>query len=138
MKKIILFTSLVFLVSISFAQTIKKGNVIGTHVLKVELKPGVTMEEWQNFYSKNVLSDISKSFEGQEAYLMKGIRGENKNEFGVLFIIQSERHRDKYYNDDGSMNEAGQEVMNEFQPVLDELKKLGTSSFTYTDWVVVE
>ncbi|MGM0408356.1 MAG: hypothetical protein ACQERU_10240 [Bacteroidota bacterium] len=138
MKKILLFAGILFFVNISVGQTIKKGNVIGTHVLEVELKPEVTIEEWQNFYAKNVLTDMSKYFKGWEAYLMKGIRGENKNEFGVLFIIQSEKHRDSYYKDDGSLNEVGQEIMKKFQPVLDELEKLGTSTFSYTDWIVIE
>jgi len=40
-------------------------------------------------------------------YLVKSIRGDIKNSFGMIHVIKSEKIRDKYFNTDGSSNELG-------------------------------
>lgn len=138
MKKLIVLAVFFLFSGVLSAQNLKKGTLVGTHVLKVELKEDVTMEEWQNYYVENVLPEMKKiPFKGWDAYLMKGIRGTNEDELGILYIISSERERDKYFNDDGTMNEAGLKLTKNMQPVFDELDKLGTSTTTYTDWMVI-
>ena len=138
MKKLIVLAVFFLFSGVLAAQNLKKGTLVGTHVLKVELKEDVTMEEWQNYYVENVLPEIKKNLKGWDAYLMKGIRGVNEDELGILYIVSSEKDRDKYYNDDGTMNEAGLKLTKNMQSVFDELDKLGTSTTTYTDWIVIK
>ena len=137
MKKLILITAALLLVAgTTFGQTLQKGNLIGTHVTTVDLKPDVTMEQWQEFYISKVIPEIEKHYTGWKFYLTKGIRGENENSIGSIVVIKSEEHRDKYYNEDGSLNELGIAIQEKLKPVIEELEKLGTYTFTYTDWII--
>ena len=138
MKKLILAFTLIFIFTgISSGQSLQKGNLIGTHVLTIELKPGVSMEQWQEFYIQKFMPAAEKQFQGWEGHLLKGIRGENENKVGVIYIIKSEKHRDMYYNKDGTMNETGLKAQNKLQPILDEIYKLGAWEMKYTDWLVL-
>lgn len=137
MKKLILITAALLLVAgTTFGQTLQKGNLIGTHVTTVDLKPDVTMEQYQEFYISKVIPEFEKHYTGWKVYLTKGIRGENENSIGGIVVIKSEEHRDKYYNEDGSLNELGTATNEKLKPVMEELEKLGTSTSTYTDWVI--
>lgn len=69
-------------------------------------------------------------------YLAKGIRGEDVNSFAFIYVFKSEKNRDKYFNADGSANDAGNAVNEKMQPTMDKLRKLGTFTVKYTDWVV--
>jgi len=138
MKKLILTTAFIFLlVGVTFGQSLQKGNIIGTHVLTVDLKPDVTMEQFQEFYISKFIPEMEKLFPGWKGYLVKGIRGENENSIGLIWVIKSEEYRDKYFNEDGSLNELGTITLEKMNPVLEELEKLGTDTSTYTDWLIL-
>jgi len=130
MKKLILTAAaLILFAGATFGQTLQKGNLIGFHVTTVDLKPDVTMEQYQEFYISKVIPEIEKHYPGWKGYAVKGIRGENENSIGVIYVIESEKYRDKYFNEDGSLNELG--------PIWEELNKLGIySEKHYTDWIV--
>ena len=137
MKKLILFVALILTVVLTYGQTLKKGNLVGTHVMTVTLQPGVTMEQFIGFYSSKVIPEMNTFDPNWKMYLVKSIRGENENSFGVIHIIKSEKDRDKYYNADGSSNEAGNKLMEKYNPLMEELKKYGTVTTKYTDWLVI-
>ena len=137
MKKLILITAALFLVAgTTFGQPFQKGNLVGFHVITVNLSPDVTMEQYQEFFISKVIPEIEKQYSGWKAYSVKGIRGENENSIGVIYVIESEKHRDKYYNEDGSLNELGIATNEKLKPVTEEFEKLGTFTSTYTDWVI--
>ena len=137
MKKLLLTTAVLLLMAgTTFGQTLQKGNLLGFHVTTVELKPDVTMEQFQEFFISKFIPEIEKNRPGWKAYPVKGIRGENENSFGVIYVIKSEEYRDKYFNEDGSLNELGTATWEKLNPLLEELEKLGTSTSTYTDWIV--
>lgn len=121
---------------IAFGQTLEKGNLIGLHVMSVELKPGATMEQYIDFYNEKVIPAWENSQEGMKLFMMKGIRGEHMNEFGVIVQFTDEAARDKSYNADGSLSEFGEKVQEKMAPVLGEAEKIGTSSSKYTDWLI--
>lgn len=102
----------------------------------INLDQDVTMNQFLDFFSSKIIPEINK-WEGWKAYLAKGIRGENENSFGIIYVIESEDARNKYYNEDGSMNELGISFQKEIQPIFDELNKLGTWNTKYTDWIVL-
>jgi hypothetical protein len=136
MKKLILVAALILIAGITFGQSLQKGNLVGTHVVEVSLKPGVTMEQYTEFIIKKYIPEAEKIWIGWKVYLVKGIQGENINSFGLIFIIKSQKDRDKYYNADGTGNELGNTAYEKFKPMQDELEKLGTFTTKYTDWVI--
>ena len=69
-------------------------------------------------------------------YFTKAVRGENKNEFGMIVVFKDEAARDKYYNEDGNPNELSAKVMEELAPVTAEAEKIGTWTSSYTDWII--
>jgi hypothetical protein len=137
MKKLVLIAAVILMAGITYGQSLQKGNLVGTHVITVSLKPGVTMEKFIEFFSAKLIPEVEKNYPGWKAYIVKGIRGENNNSFGLIYVIKSEKDRDKYYNADGSASELGKSVTEKLQPVLDEAAKLGTFTTKYTDWVIL-
>jgi hypothetical protein len=136
MKKLVFITVMILLSGFAFGQTLQKGNLIGTHVMTVTLMPGITLEKYMDFYKTKVIPEMEKNIPNMKVYLVKGIRGENNNSFGLLYVIKSAQDRDKYYNADESDSELGKSVNTKLKPVLDELGKLGTGTTKYTDWIV--
>lgn len=137
MKKILGVIALLLFAGIAFGQTLQDGNLVGVHVLKVELKPGVTMDQYITFFNEKTKPAWEKADKGMKIYPMKAIRGENKDEVGMIVIFKDEAARDKHYNEDGSLSEYGQKIQNEIATVTAEAEKLGTWSSTYTDWIVL-
>lgn len=115
---------------------LQKGNLVGTHVMSVTLNPGVTMDQFLDFYTKKVIPIWEKNYVGWKFYLVKSIRGEIKDSYGTIIVIKSEKDRDKYFNPDASHTKLGTEAMDKSKSVMDELNKLGTFTYTYTDWLV--
>lgn len=137
MRKAILAAGLLLLAGVAHAQELKKGNLVGTHNISVKLEPGVTMEQFVDFYNKKVIPEFEKSRTGWKAFPVKRIRGEKADGMGLIIVITSEGERDKYYNADGSDSELGRAANAKLQPISDEMKKLGTiTADFYTDWVV--
>ena len=136
MKKLILIAAVILMAGITYGQSLQKGTLIGTHVMTVTLMPGVSMEKYMEVLKTKLIPEMEKNMPTWNVYLLKGIRGENNNSFGLLYIIKSAQDRDKYYNADGSDSELGKSLNVKLKPVLDELGKLGTLTTKYTDWLV--
>lgn len=107
------------------------------HIVKVELKPGVTMDQYIEFLNEKMKPAWEKADVGREVFPMKAIRGENNNEFGMIIIYKDEAARDKHYNEDGSSSEYGNKVAEGLARIIAELEKLATWTSTYTDWIVL-
>ena len=137
MKKMILAVTLLSMVGTAEAQELKKGNLVGVHVMTVKLEPGVTIEKFTEFYVTKVIPEVERHRAGWRLYPVKRIRGEKADGFGVIFVIDSEANRDKFYNADGNPTELGKAVNAKVQPIYDEMQKLGTiTAGVYTDWLV--
>ena len=136
MKKLVLATALLFLVGITSAQTIEKGNLIGLHVVKVELASGVTMDEYIDFMNDKYIPEFERIFKGFNLFVMKGIRGEHKGELGFLFHAKDEATRNQYNNDDGSPTELSKKLRVEIEPLWNKLEELGKWDSVYTDWII--
>lgn len=114
----------------------QKGNLVGVHNLTITLDPDVTMNQYKTFYLNKVIPEYEKHFTGVNVYLLKGIRGENVNSLGIMWVFESEEDRNKYFDEDGSTTELANSTFEKIQPITDELEKLGTWSSDYTDWLV--
>ena len=136
MRKLILITALILIAGITYEQNLQKGNLVGTHAISVTLQPGVTIEKFMDFYKSKVVPEWEKGFPGMKAYVVRSLRGENKDSFGGIIIFKSEADRDKYFKADGSYTETGNAAMAKLKPLFDELSKLGTMTSVYNDWLV--
>lgn len=122
---------------ISFGQELKKGNVVATHVMVLELGKDVTLEQFTDFMFDKYIPAFQKIWKGWKAYPVKRIRGENIDGFGLIMVIKSEKDRAKYFNADGSYSELGILATECLRPLYSELTKLATiKSDKYTDWLV--
>ena len=135
MKKLVLIAAVVLMSGITFGQRLQKGNFVGFHVMTINLNPGVTMNQYIDFYKNKLIPAYARNFQA-ECYLVKGIRGESINSFGFMMIRKSEADRDKFFNKEGGTHETGKVAMEKLKPVSDELAKLGSGTSKYTDWIV--
>ena len=138
MKKLMLIAALIIMANFCFAQKLQKGNLLGLHIITVSLKPNVTMDQFTAFYIAKVIPEYEKQFKGTKGYVVKGIRGENKNSFGIIWLFENEQARDKYFGTDeaGTPTDLGKKTMENVNAIDKELEKYGTSTSVYTDWVV--
>jgi hypothetical protein len=136
MKKLFIIAILCLAVCSAYGQSLKKGTLVGMHVITYQLNPNFTSEQAMDFFIKKYIPAAEAYFPGMKIYAVKGIRGENENKFGQIAVFESEAVRDKYYNKDGSLSDAGNEAMKKMQPVLDEFTPMGTFTTVYTDWVI--
>ena len=136
MRKLVIVTALLLFAGIAFGQTLQKGNLIGVHVLSIDLKPGVTMDQYIDFFNEKVKPAWEKAENGMTVFAIKGLRGENMNEFGMLVQYKDEATRNKAFNPDGSPSEYGNKLMEKMAPSLTEMEKLGTYTTKYTDWII--
>jgi hypothetical protein len=136
MKKLILISAVILMAGITYGQSLQKGNLVGTHVITVSLKQGVTIEQYMEFFKTKVIPQMEKNMPNWKGYLVKGIRGENSNSFGMIIVIKSAQDRDKYYNADGTDSELGKSANEKLKSTFEELDKLGTYTSKYTDWIV--
>lgn len=136
MKKLLIVSVMILFSGISFSQSLQKGNLIGFHVLDIHLNPDVTYNEVQEFTMNKLIPEFEKNF-GSKVYSVKGIRGEHKYRYGMIYIYNSEEDRNKHWNDDGTLTELGTEAMQKMQPTMEEFQnKFGIFEYTYTDWLV--
>jgi hypothetical protein len=136
MKNLILTTILLLVVNLNYGQSLKEGNLLGLHVMEITLDPDVTMNQFQDFLINKWIPAFEKNFQGGKVLVLKGVRGENKDDFATLNYFKSEKDRNKYWNDDGSPTESGESAMGKMDALLTEMQKLGSWTSTYTDWVV--
>lgn len=138
MKNLLIALLLILTTGTIKAQTFQKGNIIGSHVLSVELKPGITMKQFQDFYINTFAPEFSKSRPGWKVFLVKGIKGENKSNLGVLVIIDSEETFHKYFNEDNTPSELAETANSKLMQVYDDLHEFVVSYDTkFTDWIVL-
>jgi hypothetical protein len=135
MKKYILSMAFILFAVLLSGQTFEKGNYVGFHVLTINLNQDVTMDQYLDVYKNKVLPAYEKNFQSS-CYLTKSSRGECENCYGVIIAWKSEADWNKFWNKEGGLTELGQTAMDKLQPLIDELKKLGTNTSKYTDWVV--
>ena len=140
MKKLSLLIVLLLFSCITFGQTFEKGNLIGLHVSKIKLNPDVSYNEYKEFLLNKLFPKIEEAYKGDaELFLIEGIKGENLNNYGWVFVFKSVEARDKWIDENGGIRES---LSEEFWGVLGDLMEeqnkyiiTGIES-DFTDWVV--
>jgi hypothetical protein len=120
------------------AQKLEKGNILGVHLRSIALQPNVTMERYLDFYINKYIPAYEKNYPGVKVYVIKSIRGEDENSFGLAYIFESIDVRNKYWPEKDVQSELALEATKKLQPIIDELRKLGTATvIKLTDWIVL-
>lgn len=120
------------------AQNLQKGNLLGMHVINITLAPNVTMEKFLDFYTNKFIPEYEKNFPGIKLYVIKGIRGENENKFGLVYVLKSTEVRDKYWPQKDVSSDVTQAGMKKLEPLVEERKKLATwTEASQTDWIIL-
>jgi hypothetical protein len=128
---------LVFISFFSFGQQLHKETLFGVHLIKVDLKPGATIEQFRDFFVKEVLPDYERHWKGLKGYLVKSVRGPSKNKFAIMWVFDTQAVRNSYFNADGSPNELEKAALEKVKPVEQKLARFGTYTIEYMDdWVV--
>lgn len=141
MKKLIcllVFALLGF--SMVVGQNLKKGNFVGIHVGSIELKPGVSIEEYNDFCMNTMVPAYNKELNGDIVlYIAKGERGVYKNSTCRIMVIKSLKVRNKYFPEEGKPSELMKSKLAKLQPLIDQMEKLGTfKEDHYTDYEVTK
>lgn len=135
MKKYFLFFAFILFAVITSGQSFEKGNYVGFHVLTITLNQGVTMDQYLDVYKNKVMPAYEKNFQSK-CYLVKSSRGECENCFGLFIVWKTEADWSKFWNKEGGTTDLGQAALDKLKPQTEEIKKLGTYTSKYTDWVV--
>jgi hypothetical protein len=136
MRKVILTAAMIIFAGITFGQPLKKGNLICMHYMTFNLNPGVTMDQYKDFFVNKYIPESEKQFPGVKNYLLEGLSGKNEHEYTFMVIFDSEKEKEKYYNADGSATVLKKEADEKLKPIMEEFSKLGTMSAKYVGWVI--
>jgi hypothetical protein len=121
------------------SQSFKKGSVVAVSTYDLALKPGVTMDQFIDFYMNKYVPENEKNFPGVKSYILWGDRGDKKNQVAFVDVFESVAVRDKYYPTEGS---AGSEIANsageKMKAINDEVGNyvVSAENRVYTDWIV--
>ena len=139
MKKIIVLIGLLLFSGITFSQTFEKGQVLGIHVNEIVLQPDVTYNQYKEFMMNKAFPKFEEAYKGDvKLYLIEGIKGENKDKIGWIFLFKSSEAFKKWITEEGGINEAlSDEFWKTVSDVMDEQNKyVKANNRTFTDWVV--
>jgi hypothetical protein len=136
MKRLCVLLALSLISGISWGQSLEKGNLIGLHVFTLDLKPGVTFDQYKDFFLTKYIPALNKNFPDVDHYLARGNRKENKDEIGLVVVFGSQEAKEKYYQKDGSTTELMNSLLEKVQPVRARLDSLGKVTADYMEWVI--
>jgi hypothetical protein len=119
------------------AQSFKKGAVLGIHTYSFTLNPDVTLNQFIDFMMNKYIPESDKNFPGTKMFLLKGDRGEKKNQVGLLTVFESVQVRDKYYPAADKTSPEGDAATEKMNTITGEMMKL-IIEYTpvYTDWII--
>ena len=120
------------------AQSLQRDNLFGMHVLNVTLHPGKTLEDFKDFYVREVIPVYEASWLGLRAHLLQSVRGEDAGKLAIMWVFATEPTRDYYFNPDGSMHQREIDALAKVEPVEERLRReIGEFTIEYRDdWVV--
>jgi hypothetical protein len=115
------------------------AKVLGMHT--VELKPGVSEQEFEEFIKTDVLP-VYRKVPGQTVHLLKGDRGERGGKYLVLIELESVERRDHIYppaGDDWGVAEDVQQLVGNVDPIWEKFSTFveGFPDPAFTDYVMV-
>lgn len=140
MKKLLVITALLLFAGFAFGQTLEKGNILGLHVIELNLDPDVTynqylsgMHEYATIFNKEFQGDL-------EMLIAKADRGNDENSLGLIWLFKSAELRAKYFTEEGAatelFNTMYEKVNTTFAAKQAALGISEWSSIHYNDWII--
>jgi hypothetical protein len=112
-------------------------KVVALH--EIELRPGVSEEEFENFFATEIGSD--PIYPGWWAQLLKANRGQRAGKYLVLFEIESIEVRDRYFPSAGERSEEARQFTQHHPEITAMFEKWSTLTSppgeVYTDYIVL-
>lgn len=139
MKKLSLLIVLILFSGITFSQTLEKGNVLGIHTSEVILQPDVTYNQYKEFLLNQLFPKFEEAYMGDvKLYLIEGIKGENVNNYGWVFLFKSPEALKKWVSEEGGINESlSDEFWETVSDVMNEQNKyVKVFETSFTDWII--
>ena len=142
MKKLIIAAAVILLAGTAFSQTLKTGAHLGIQALKIDLAPGVTMEQYLDFTTNTFIPEAEKHFPGLKVFIMGGgmeMGGgeEFKEKYSVIYYFESAETQSKYFNEGGNFTDAGTAALEKPGPTFEKHDKLGTNSAPTFGWMIL-
>jgi hypothetical protein len=137
MKRLIFAVAIVLVTGVAFGQTFKKGGVIALHRVEVTLAPGVSIDQFQEFYLNTVIPEFDKLMPGATFQFLKGIGENNQHQYASFHHWETLEAFHVYWNDGGTPTEKGAAAMAKLQPLLEDMNKLGTYTMVPGDWLIM-
>src|SRR4051812_48885709 len=105
LKISIVFAAVSLISSFCHAQGLERGNLLGLHVVTVTLNTNATMDDFKNFYVREVIPVYEKNWPGLKGYLLQAFNGQSKNKFAIIWLFKTEADRNRNFDADGKANE---------------------------------
>jgi hypothetical protein len=140
MKRLMIVTAFLLFAGITFGQTLKKGCVIGVHhMTNIVFAEGATMDDLIEFNEQKYIPAFEKALPGVKVFSLKGNRGEEEDNIGILFYCESVKVRDQYWPEKDVTSEKANAALEEhLGPVMVEYDKIVKSmSSGHTDWTIL-
>ena len=142
MKKLIIATAVILLAGTAFSQTLKTGAHLGIQALKIDLAPGVTMEQYLDFTTNTFIPEAEKHFPGLKVFIMGGgmvLDGmeEAGVKYSVIYYFESSEVQGKYFDEGGNFTEGGTAAIEKLGPTSEKMDKLGTNSAPTLGWMIL-
>lgn len=137
MKKVLLIAAFIISASVlTQAQSLKSGSMISIHTVDYTPNSGYEKSDIVEFLENQFYPAFAKEL-NCEIKLIKGLNRETENKIGVIYYYTSKQHFNKFWNDDGSPTEKGQEAIDSLQTLRTEFRELGSSNTSnMQDWIV--
>lgn len=132
-----LFLAIVLSTGTSYSQTLNKGSIVSIHEWNLTLHPGVTMEQFLDYWTNTLLPEVDKLFPEMKSLVLKGIAGESKGKFAGLYYYDSLETMRSYWNEDGSPTEESAPKMEAFGPLFEGIGKFGEFKWEVSDWEII-
>lgn len=139
MKKFIAAAvAMLLFAGVLFGQTLEKGGVIALHRTEVTLAPGVSLDQYLDFYEEQLMPEAEKVFPGTKYLILKGIGENNQHQLATFYYYENLEVFRTYWNDDGTATEKGAAAMATLQPLLEKWNELGTYTQVPGDWLIMD
>jgi hypothetical protein len=96
MRKLLVITALILFAGIAFGQTLQKGAILYISNHTVELKPGVSLDQYMDAFLNKYIPEMEKLFPDTKSSIMKKGYGEMASDYMLVWFFPSEAVRDKY------------------------------------------
>ncbi len=137
MKKPVIVAILLLTAGVLSGQTFRKGALVEVSELSVSLKPDASLDNYMELLCTQLAPATAIAFPGSEVYFTKGVRGLSEGKVGTIWVFESVKAKNKFFQPDGSLTPAGEEATGKLAPILEALDEVGTATRTSTDWILM-